>query len=256
MKIRQVRNATLLIEFGGTKFLVDPYLAPAGAYPGFEGTVNSHLTNPRVELKTPMDEILGVHAVIVTHTHPDHWDEAAMSLVPKSLPVFAQHQQDAELIRSSGFSDVRVLTENTEFRGITLIKNPGQHGSDAALAAIPLILGQVCGVVFIHSAEKTLYLAGDTVWNQYVRDNLNSFVPDVIILNAGDAQVPGLGSIIMGKDDVKKVYDAARNATLITSHMEAVNHCVLSRQALHAFASENGMTDRLLIPEDNEAYSL
>jgi L-ascorbate metabolism protein UlaG (beta-lactamase superfamily) len=259
MKIKQVRNATLLIEFGGTRFLVEPYLAEKGAYPGFEGTVNSHLNNPLVDLQTPMEEILDVDAVIVTHTHPDHWDEAAMSLVPKALPLFAQHQQDAELIRSAGFTDVRVLTEGTqgtEFNGVTLIKTRGQHGSDIALAAIPEILGQVCGVVFQHPEEKTLYLAGDTVWNQDVQDNLNAFVPDIIILNAGDAQVPGLGSIIMGKDDVKRVYDAAPNATLIASHMEAVNHSTLIRQALREFAVEKGMTDRLLVPEDNEAYSL
>jgi L-ascorbate metabolism protein UlaG (beta-lactamase superfamily) len=42
-------------------------------------------------LKTPIDEILDVNAVIVTHTHPDHWDDAAISLVPKHLPLFAQN---------------------------------------------------------------------------------------------------------------------------------------------------------------------
>ncbi|MBO1907540.1 MBL fold metallo-hydrolase [Microvirga sp. 3-52] len=31
MKIRQVRNATLIIEYVGKKFLVDPFLAEKGA---------------------------------------------------------------------------------------------------------------------------------------------------------------------------------------------------------------------------------
>ena len=87
MKIKQVRHATLLIEFGGTKFLIDPYLAEKGAYPGFEGTANSHLSNPGVEIQTPLDEILDIDAVIVTHTHADHWDETATSLIPNSLPI-------------------------------------------------------------------------------------------------------------------------------------------------------------------------
>jgi L-ascorbate metabolism protein UlaG (beta-lactamase superfamily) len=77
MKIRQVRNATLRLDYAGTRFLIDPYLAKKDAYPGFEGTVNSHIRNPRVELKTPLEEILAVDAVIVTHTHHDHWDDAA-----------------------------------------------------------------------------------------------------------------------------------------------------------------------------------
>ena len=66
MKIRQIRNATLRIDYAGTRFLIDPYLANKDAYPGFEGTVNSHIRNPRVELKTPLEEIFAVDAVIVT----------------------------------------------------------------------------------------------------------------------------------------------------------------------------------------------
>ncbi|MFD0465906.1 MBL fold metallo-hydrolase [Microvirga aerilata] len=46
MKITQVRNATLIIEYAGKKILVDPMLAEKGAYPGFEGTANSDKRNP------------------------------------------------------------------------------------------------------------------------------------------------------------------------------------------------------------------
>jgi L-ascorbate metabolism protein UlaG (beta-lactamase superfamily) len=43
MKFQQLRNATLIIEYAGKKFLVDPMLAEKGAFPGFEGTVNSYI---------------------------------------------------------------------------------------------------------------------------------------------------------------------------------------------------------------------
>ncbi|WP_280564498.1 MBL fold metallo-hydrolase [Chromohalobacter sp. 48-RD10] len=254
MKIKQVRNATLRVEFGGSRFLIDPYLGEKDAYPGFEGTVNDHIRNPRVELVTPMSEILDVDAVIVTHTHDDHWDEAAIRLVPKDMPLYAQHDEDAALFREQGFTDVRLLADDTRFNDVTIIKTPGQHGSNEALAAIPEILGQVCGMVFRHPEEKNLYVAGDTVWNDHVVANLDHYQPDVIVLNAGDAQVPGLGSIIMGTEDTKRVYDAAPKATLIASHLETVNHSVLTRAELQAFSEEQGMTDRLLISEDNESY--
>ena len=68
MKITQVRNATLLIHYAGTRFLIDPMLAPKGSYPGFEGMANSHLRNPLVELPLPMATLLEVDAVIVTGT--------------------------------------------------------------------------------------------------------------------------------------------------------------------------------------------
>ena len=35
MRIKQVRNATLRVDYAGTKFLIDPYLARKEAYPGF-----------------------------------------------------------------------------------------------------------------------------------------------------------------------------------------------------------------------------
>jgi L-ascorbate metabolism protein UlaG (beta-lactamase superfamily) len=102
--------------------------AEKGAVPGFEGTINSHLANPLVDLPVSMDEILDVDAVIVTHIHPDHWDEAAINLVPKDMLIFTQNEKDAAAIQAQGFSNIRVLGENTDFDGITLIKTPGQHG--------------------------------------------------------------------------------------------------------------------------------
>ncbi|MBP9679472.1 MAG: MBL fold metallo-hydrolase, partial [Aeromonas sp.] len=109
---------------------------------------------------------------------------------------------------------------------------------------------------FSHPDEPSLYLAGDTVWNAQVKQALQLHQPEVIILNCGDAQVPGLGSIIMGKEDVAAVYQAAPQATLIASHMEAVNHAVLSRQELRTYLTDRGMTDRVRVPEDGEALSL
>lgn len=252
MKIQQVRHATLLIEYAGLKFLIDPMLADKESQPGFEGTANSHLRNPLVELSLPLERIVDVDAVILTHSHPDHWDDAARVAVPKHLPLFVQHQADADLIRSQGFSDVRLLSGDTTFNGVSLTKTPGQHGTDAAMEVIGDFLGEVSGIVFRKTGEKTLYLAGDTLWNEYVGDNLRAYAPDVIILNSGDAQVLGIGSITMPKEDVYEVYKAAPTASLVATHMGAVNHTVLTRADLRAFAIETGMAESLSVPEDGE----
>ncbi|GGO38806.1 MBL fold metallo-hydrolase [Deinococcus humi] len=256
MQIQQIRNATLKLSYAGKTFLIDPMLAVQGAYPGLEGTLNSERRNPTVALPIPLDALLAVDAVIVTHTHLDHWDEVARQQLPKTLPIFVQHDADAQLVKSSGFMDVRVMTANTGFEGVTLTKTTGQHGSDAAMAAIGEILGEVSGVVFRHPDEKTLYLAGDTVYNAHVEQALSAHRPDIVVLNCGDAQVLGLGAIIMNKEDVLAVHRATPTATLVASHMEAVNHSVLSRSELRAFAVEQGFAAQLLVPEDGQVLAL
>jgi L-ascorbate metabolism protein UlaG (beta-lactamase superfamily) len=138
------------------------------------------------------------------------------------------------------------------FEGISLHRTAGQHGSDQVMAVIGERMGQVSGVVFSHPHEPTLYLAGDTVWNRYVEDALASYRPDVVVLNCGDAQVPGLGAIIMDQHDLMKVAQAAPRAAIIASHLEAVNHCVLSRAALRDFLDAEGLRERVLVPEDGE----
>jgi L-ascorbate metabolism protein UlaG (beta-lactamase superfamily) len=75
VQMQHIRNATTKIDYAGKTFLVDPFLAKKDTYPGFEGTFRSHLRNPTVELPMSVEDVLkGVDAVIVTHTHLDHWD--------------------------------------------------------------------------------------------------------------------------------------------------------------------------------------
>ncbi|UTD55175.1 MBL fold metallo-hydrolase [Halomonas sp. MS1] len=259
-QVQQIRNATVKITYGDTTFLVDPMLAEQGVYPGFENTYRSELRNPLVGLPMPVEEIIdGVDAIIVTHTHLDHWDDAAQELLPKDMPLFAQNAADAELIRSQGFSDVRILDGEVEFGGVTLHKTGGQHGSDT-LYAVPELaetLGDVMGVVFEAPEQKTTYLVGDTIWRDEVEQTLARYNPEVIIVNAGAAEVTGFEGdpIIMGKQDTLRMHQAAPNAAIIAVHMDAVNHMTLSRDELSDYVQEVGIQDHVSIPADGEVIS-
>jgi hypothetical protein len=63
----------------------------------------------------------------------------------------------------------------------------------------------------------------------------------------------GLDPMIMGEADVRAVHQAAPGATLIVSHMKAVNHCILSRADLRAFDGKEGFASSLRVPADGEA---
>lgn len=254
VQLQQIRNATVKITYADTTFLIDPMLAQKGAYPGFEGTHRSELRNPLVELPMSVEDVLaGVDAVIVTHTHLDHWDEAAQQALPKNIPLFAQNQADAQTIRSQGFEDVRILESKTEFGGVTLSKTGGQHGTDAmyAIAEVAGFLGDAMGVVFESPDHQTLYLVGDTIWRDEVDQTLAHYNPEVIVINAGYALLDSFeGSIIMGKDDVVRAAEAAPQASIIAIHMDAINHMSLTRAELKAYVAEKELQDRVEVPED------
>lgn len=254
VQLQQIRNATVKITYADTTFLIDPMLSKKGTYPGFKGSYRSELRNPLVELPMSEQEVLaGVDAVIVTHTHLDHWDDAAQEFLPKDIPLYTQHQADATLIRSQGFTNVRVLSDKAEFGGVTLSKTGGQHGTDNmyALTEVATLLGDAMGVVFQAPGHKTLYLAGDTIWRDEVDQALAEYEPQVIVLNAGYAMLNGFdASIIMGKEDVLRAVQAAPNATIVATHMDAINHMALSREELKKYVEENNIQDKVEIPED------
>ena len=252
---QHIRNATAKIEMAGSTFLVDPYLAPKGSYAGFEGTINSQKRNPLIDMKEPVEKVLeGVDAVIVTHTHDDHWDEYAQKVLPKTLPIFVQNAGDAQIIRSQGFKDVRVVGKNTEFNQVKLSKTGGQHGTDQ-MYAIPQLVelaGEAMGVVMQADGEKTLYIVGDTIWNEEVEFALNRYKPEIIVMNTGYAQVEGNpDGIIMGKADVAKARQAAPKADIITVHMDAVNHAAVTSDEMRKFVKENKLS-KVAVPKEGE----
>ncbi|HHF0928412.1 TPA: MBL fold metallo-hydrolase [Pseudomonas aeruginosa] len=257
VRFEQIRNATVKVSYGDTTFLIDPMLAEKETYPTAPGAFNDHLRNPRVDLPTSIDKVIEADAVIVTHLHFDHWDEAAKQHIPKDMPIFAQNPEDAEKIREAGFRDVRVFGEATEFNGVRLTKTSGQHGSDAAMAVRGPQLGKVSGVVFQRPGFKTLYLAGDTVWNRHVETALTTYRPDVIVLNTGYVRFRNLdGAIIMGKEDLLRANRAAPTAYIIASHMDALSHATQSRKELAEFIVEKRLDPkRVLIPEDGQSYT-
>ncbi|QXB03296.1 MBL fold metallo-hydrolase [Aeromonas sp. FDAARGOS 1416] len=259
VEMQQVRNATVKITYAGTTFLIDPMLAKKGTYPGFEGTYRSNLRNPMVELPGSVEDVIsGVDAVIVTHTHLDHWDDAAQKVLPKDIPLFAQHEADAQLIRSQGFKNVRVLTDKAEFGGVKITKTGGQHGTDKMYAdpTHAQLLGEAMGVVFQAKGYKTLYLAGDTIWRKEVDQAIETYNPEVIVLNAGKAKLIGYeGAIIMGEEDVLHASQAAKNAKIVAVHMDAVNHMSLTREELRTYVKKQGIESRVDIPEDGESLA-
>ena len=233
MRITLIRNATVLLELRGRRLLVDPMLDPAGARPPIEDTANP-VRNPTVELPFPAEQVVdGLDAVLVTHCHKDHLDDTAERLLPRDVPVFCQ-PEDEERLRDVGL-DARPIDASLDWNGLTLHRVPAQHGFGAVAEALAPVSGFVL---------DELYIAGDTVWYDGVRETIERFEPRVAVVNAGGAEFLEGGLIVMGADDVREV--VSRVPTVVCVHLEALNHCFLTRAELAA------AVPGAVIPRDGE----
>ena len=233
MRITLIRNATVLLELRGRRLLVDPMLDPAGARPPIEDTANP-VRNPTVELPFPAEQVVdGLDAVLVTHCHKDHLDDTAERLLPRDVPVFCQ-PEDEERLRDVGL-DARPIDASLDWNGLALHRVPAQHGFGAVAEALAPVSGFVL---------DELYIAGDTVWYVGVRETIARFEPRVAVVNAGGASFVEGSLIVMGADDVREV--VSRVPTVVCVHLEALNHCFLTRAELAA------AVPGAVIPRDGE----
>ena len=237
MRLTLIRNATLVLELARRRILVDPMLDDAGARPPIQGTRNP-VPNPTVPLPFSAEEVVrDVDAVVVTHRHRDHLDTRAEELLPRDVPVFCQ-PDDEDALRELGL-DARPVDSGLDWDGLRITRTPARHGS----GHMAELMAPVSGFVL-----DDLYLAGDTVWYEGVEETIDRHRPRVAVVHAGAAEFEEGGLIVMGVDDVREV--VTRVPVVVAVHMEALNHCYLTRAELRSALPD------VLVPNDGETLDL
>jgi len=233
------------ITYAGCTFLTDPMLAPKGDFEAFAGIAR----NPTVELPFQLEEIVeGIESIFVSHDHPDHFDKTASAALPKMIPAFCQPGDEGKLT-GEGFQAVIPIETSCTWEGITITRTDGQHGSGKVLKFI----GKVSGFVFQASGEPTVYWVGDSIWCEPVKNTIEKFQPDIIITHSGGAKLPGFETIIMDAGQTLTTLDASPEAVVVAIHLEALDHCNVSREMLHQMADAAAISSsRLMIPKDGE----
>lgn len=246
MHIQLLRHATLLLEYGGKTLLVDPMLSEKEAMPPIINSANDR-RNPLVSLTAPTDYLTRLDAVLLTHTHRDHFDDAAANLLPKHKPILCQPADEAKL-QELGFANVLPINTDVDWEGIRVQRTGGQHGS----GDIGQKMAPVSGYVLSSLAEPVLYIAGDTIYCADVETALITYRPDVTVANGGGARFNIGDPITMTPEDVEKVLQFAPATKVVVVHLDSINHCLVTRDDFQAYFATSPLRQRLSIPADGE----
>ena len=247
MRIRQIRNATLKIVYGGITFLLDLWLqnrrtgfSALAVRPEMKG-----VKSPLNALPMSPEEVLnGVDYCLVTHIHPDHFTE---HYLPKNIKIMVQNDTDCKKAKAFGFENVSVIADNGTKTGIvTIMKTPSAHGDNEQVV---VRMGETSGYL-LTGEDKSLYIAGDTVFYSGVAETLNRFAPDVIIVNCCEATAPD-GRLVMNLHDVECVCGLCPEATVIATHLDSVNHALLTSGDIRQFAFDNHL-NQVVVPCNGE----
>lgn len=246
MHIQLIRNATLRMTYGDHVFLTDPYFAPKYSQEPLIGKSR----NPITDLPFPPEDVLAdIEMVLVSHLHPDHFDDIAQQVLPKNIPIYCQ-SSDKSQIKEAGFSNATAIDESVNWNGLKITRTPGQHGDEKWAGQ----MGQVSGFIFQAENEPTIYWTGDTIWYEAVEQVIRETEPDIIITHSSGASfAPGEPIIMDGRQTIE-VCRAAPRSIVIAIHMETFDFDTVSRAALRAMAEAQGIpATQLLIPADGES---
>ncbi|WCT14959.1 MBL fold metallo-hydrolase [Mucilaginibacter jinjuensis] len=249
MKLQLLRNATQVLTINNKTILIDPMLAPKGSYDAFQQTGNDR-KNPLVDL--PLNEqelselIASIDAVLLTHLHLDHWDPIAQQLLPKDILVLCQ-QVNVEAIQNVGFTNIQPVADELIWEGIRFDRTNGKHGT----GEIEKRMGIVSGYV-ISFEDESVYIAGDTIWCDDVKQAIDQYKPSQIVLNGGAARFVQGDAIVMDINGIITVCNYAPGAKVYVVHLEAVNHGTENRADIRKAIEANGLTERCFVPEDGE----
>lgn len=246
MRVQLIRNATLLVEAAGQRLLVDPMLDPKGARPPVERSVPA-LRNPLVDLPVAAESLVAsADAVLATHLHQDHFDATAAALIGDRLPVLCQPADEREL-RSRGVARARAVDGTHRLGPLSIVRTGGVHG----VGPVAEELGPVSGFV-IGDGRVSVYVASDTIWCDDVAHAMEAHRPDAVVVNAAGARFVDSERLVMDVGDVLALRAAFPDTPVVAVHLEAINHCLVTRAELRA--ATRGLD--VAVPEDGETVTV
>ena len=189
-----VGNATSVLHLGGCRILTDPSFLHAGdhAHLGY-GVFAKRLLEPAMQYA----DLPPIDAVLLSHLHADHWDNAAERAIDRKMPIITTRRACHALMQrhfsnSLGLSTWETIAvDKAGAAGLNITAVPAQHGPQPLAALLPETNGFVIEVPQSGSRSLRIYMSGDTVLHKALKEIPQRYPEiDVALLNLGGTKIP------------------------------------------------------------------
>ncbi|MCW2995566.1 MAG: fold metallo-hydrolase [Conexibacter sp.] len=234
VRLTHIGGPTLLIEVGGWRILTDPtFDAPGKRYFFGWGTTSRKLAGPAIAA----DELGQVDAVLITHDHHgDNLDPAGRALLPR-LGTIVTTVPGAKRLASSGPTRGLAAWETTRLEApgkpaLEITATPCRHGPPGSHP----IVGEVIGFALKWEGQEhgVLWISGDTVLYDGVREVASKLTVDTAILHLGGVRFPVSGPLryTMTAHEAVELLGLIRPRAAIPIHYEGWKHFREGRTAI------------------------
>jgi len=253
LAITYIGGPTALIEFGTLRFLTDPTFDAAGTeYPTPLYTLRKS-EGPAISA-----DLLGrIDAVLLSHDHHyDNLDHAGRRLLAGAARVLTT-EAGAERLggRAAGLAHWQAVEiPGPDGRVVRVTGAPARHGPEGGDR------GPVTGFVlaFTDAPDDCLYISGDTVWYEGIKEVARRFTITTAVLFMGAAIVPQVGpdQLTMTAEDGVRAARLFHGATIVPLHCAGWEHFTESRDDIQRAFAATGLQDSLRWPKPGVATIL
>jgi L-ascorbate metabolism protein UlaG (beta-lactamase superfamily) len=236
VNVTYLGGPTIILEIGNLRLMTDPTLDPAGE----QFMINDKPAYHKTE-GPATTEIGKIDVVLLSHDqHGDNLDHAGRELL-KQVDKTLTTKIGAERLGGNaiGLAPWESITLNDE---VVITGTPARHGP----AGSEKLTGDVTGFI-VTAAGIQIYITGDTVFYDGVKEVAEKFKPQYVFIFAGAAKPRGPFNVTMGTNDAIDTAFAFPDATIIPVHFEGWSHYTETGEMLQQSFNALGIGPQLKI---------